>query len=182
MINLLIVTGCGERSQLADTVRGASKSQSDSMNVLPWCPDDTTETARWQRVTTVDRRLSMRLPPGGEHYPPLVPGDGEYWSVPGGSISYAISGFDADAYASKRADRLAASKGWCNAQIDGHLALVEYTYAVNALGTGQFLQVLWPLDERQSLLVLGFWSDTAHASVLLGVARSMVVQALPASR
>jgi hypothetical protein len=178
MISLIIVIGCGERSRRADTV-GASRSQSKSINVLPECPDDTTETARWERVTTVDRRLTLRLPPGGKYYPPLVPGDAEYWSFPNGSISYAITGFDAGDYVSKRADRLAAGRGWCNARIDGKLALVEYNYAVNAIGAGQFLQVFWPLDERQSLLVLGFWSDTTHASVLLEVSRSMVVHALP---
>lgn len=178
-MSLVVVTACMDRSPKADSGVTTSSTRSRIENVLPPCPQNEIDTARWIRVTTTDRRLSMRLPPGGTHYEPLAPGDGEYWSFPDGSISYATSQFDANAYAAKRADSSASNRGWCNESIDGRSALIEYNYGVNAIGAGQFLQVLLPLDERRSLRLVGFWADTANAAVLLSVARSVLTYATP---
>jgi hypothetical protein len=176
-MGLVIVTACMDRSPRADSGATTSSTRSRFANVLPSCPQNEIDTAGWIRVTTTDRRLSMRLPPGGTHYEPLAPGDGTSWSFPDGSISYATSEFDANAYAAKRADSSASNRGWCNASIDGRSALIEYNYAINAIGAAQFLQVLLPLDERRSLRLVGFWADTANAAVLLNVARSVLTYA-----
>jgi hypothetical protein len=160
-------TGCGHEREQARTTKS---KQLSSPRLLSACPDRHVDQAGWKETTSRDGRITLRVPPG---YSESRPSSTEVWFLNGGSVGYRLASRDQRWQDSLLADSTAPTRGWCQEQIDGRSALIQFTYAARATGAGYYISQRMPLEADSELLISGLMRDTLRAGVLLAIARSV---------
>jgi hypothetical protein len=167
LVGALSAVGCGHRAETADSLRVAASSAS-SQRKLPDCPPVTIQTTNWSTVTTKDGRLTLLVP----QHSVAVPGRPDMWEIPTGSIAYWVSPLSRTFHDSLVSDSTAKEHGWCEKEISGAKALVQFVYAAPAMGKGYYLTATWPFSASEDAHLTGMVRDTNRAGVLLAIAQS----------
>jgi len=149
---------------------GRATADLASNRSLSPCPQASISRTSWRDARSRDGRLTLRLP---RDYSESESSAWDVWFFGDGSVGYRLVPKIQRWEDSLSKNSTAPAKGWCRENVDGRMALIQFTYATPATGPGYYLSELLPLDSGRDLRLTGFMRDTLRAQVLLEIARSV---------